>query len=44
MKCKKCGKDIIEYKEKRVYYSPQLHGNICEYICEDCYLNKMVEE
>lgn len=39
MKCKKCGKNIVEYKEKRVYYSPQFRGNIIEYICNDCYVD-----
>ena len=38
MKCVKCGKDIVEYKEKRVYYSSKIRGNVTEYICKDCYV------
>ena len=39
MRCNKCGKDIVEYKEKREYYSPKLRGHIVEYICKDCYVD-----
>jgi len=39
MKCKRCGTDIVEYKEKRVYYSSKLKRNVVEYICNDCYID-----
>lgn len=44
MKCNKCGKDIVEYKEKRTYYSSKLRGNVVEYICKDCYVDLPIEK
>ena len=39
MKCVRCGKDIVEYKEKRTYWSPKSRGYIIEHICKECYVD-----
>ena len=39
MKCCRCGKDIVEYKEKRQYFDCEKHAHVVEYICKDCFIS-----